>query len=721
MSRRKTYVMGAVILILSACLPLAAQAPISVRPRPESPPNTQRLSLNGLDIAIDAQSGSLRQISSPDAGVILNSASDSAGLVDVAYPVQDFLPLRLASRFSKANIEIDKNSGGATIIWDPLGPSRTNVKLPDGKVVARLKISAAPDGRSVILQCTIENKSSAPIPQVLFPDLRGMRPLAGPAETQLRFGTGYPVYPYTEPAIPLYTAQFYVNSGWKEYPPSTGVYGVNTLRWLDFGGYKGGLSIWQKGWGATERPTVRTYRSQADPADLRIIWEYRSGIKPGQTWTSDEVCLTPHPGGWAKGIETYREFARSKHPQRPLPERVRDGLGFQTIFMIQAPETDPAHAAFRFSDIPKVAADAKAHGLNEVCMWGWCDYFNLPWKLRRELGTPEEFVGGIRKAREIGVEVSPFVSCVLVRNSLAERYGGTPGGPAWVYHPDLIPVMDPYYLGAGAPLQFWSIFSADPHNQNWQADVIATFKEWLDQGITCWSWDQAFADAPGSGGLTDTLANLRKLAREKDPEAIFSGEQVTSYELDGGVLDYTWNWLDYTDAGPLTNVFGTPRLNANIEDSPRIVKAAFLDNLYLNAFPRKPDQPNGTAMISEKPAMATALKEVAALRKKFLPWFVDGIFIGDSVLSEPCPGFIRGYQKADGLLVIAMNNLDQTRALTIRSRLDWWLPKAARYEVKHYGTDGNLLETTSAEGADWTGTTRELKPLDIAFFEIRRH
>jgi len=695
------------------------QAPTSRRPPPSAPPDTVHLRLNGLDITLDAQNGSLRQLANPEVGVILDASRDSAGLVDVAFPVREFVPLRLASRFSKARIEIDKDGGGATITWDPLGPSRTHFNLSDGRVSARLRISATPDARSVVMQCTIANRSSAPIPQVLFPDLRGMRPLAGSAGTQLRFGAGYPICPYTEPAIPTYTAQFYVNSGWKEYPPSTGVYGVNTLRWLDFGGYRGGLSVWQKGWGGTERPTVRTYRSQANPADLRIIWEYRGGIKPGQTWTSDEVVLTPHPGGWAKGIEPYRQFAHSKHPQRSLPRVVRDGLGFQTIFMIQAPETDSAHAAFRFSDIPKVAADARQYGLNEVCLWGWCDYFNLPWKLRPELGTREEFVEGILKAREIGVEVSPFVSCVLVRSSSAERYGGAPGGPAWVYHPDLIPVMDPYYLNASAALQFWSIFSADPHNRNWQADVTATFKEWLDRGITCWSWDQAFADAPGSGGLTDTLANLRKLAREKDPEAIFSGEQVTSYELDGGVLDYTWNWLDYTDAGPLTNVFRTPRLNANIEDSPRIVKAAFIDNLYLNIFPRKPDQPNGTALISEKPAMAAALKEVASLRKEFLPWFVEGIFIGDSVLSEPCPGFIRGYQKADGLLVVAMNDLDQAKALTIRSRLDLWLPKAAKYEIDHYGTDGRLLETTSVDATNWTGTTRELEPLEIAFFKIR--
>jgi hypothetical protein len=718
---RSRATIACVLLTVAGSSSAAAQVPTSQKPQPSPPPDTVHLSLNGLDIALDAQNGSLRQMSSPYTGVILDAPRESAGLVDLAYPIQEFVPLRLGSRFSKASIEIDEKGGGATVTWDPLGPSRSNFKLPDGKVLVKVRITAAPDGRSVILQCTIENKSSAPVPQVLFPDLRGMRPLAGAAGTQLRFAGNYPVLPFAEDPIPPYSAQFYVNSGWKEYPPSTGTYGINSLRWLDFGGYQGGISIFQKAWGTGERPTVRTWRSQADMNYLRLMWEYKSGIRPGETWQSDEVWLTPHAGGWAKGIEVFRDYVQTKHPRRPLPARIRDGLGFRTVFMIQAPEKDPAYAAFRFTDIPRLAADAREHGLSELCLWGWCEYFSLPFKVRTELGTREEFLEGVREAKDMGIVVCPFVSCVLVRNSFAERYGGTPGGPAWAYHPDMVPMIDPYYLAAGRPVQFWNIFSAPPQNRNWHADVTAAFKEWIDAGITSWSWDQVFADSPDSQprGLTGLLWNLRKLAQAKDPDASFSGEEVGSLEFDGGVLDYTWNWEDYIDAGPTTNVMNAPRLNCNIEDSPRIVRAAFADNLFINAFPRKPDQPNGTALISEKPEMAKALKQVAARRKQFLPFFRDGIFIGDSVLSEASPGFVRGYQLGDRLLIIALNNQPQAMPLTVKSRLDLWLPKAERYEVKSYGSDGQLFESGRSQGPEWTGATRSLQPLEMAFFEIK--
>jgi len=65
------------------------------------------------------------------------------------------------------------------------------------------------------------------------------------------------------------------------------------------------------------------------------------------------------------------------------------------------------------------------------------------------------------------------------------------------------------------------------------------------------------------------------------------------------VLDYTWNWTNYTDAGPILSVLNAPRLNCNVEDSPLVVKQAFAEGLFLNVMPRKADQPNGTALISE--------------------------------------------------------------------------------------------------------------------------
>ena len=193
---------------------------------------------------------------------------------------------------------------------------------------------------------------------------------------------------------------------------------------------------------------------------------------------------------------------------------------------------------------------------------------------------------------------------------------------------------------------------------------------------------------------------------------------MTHLEFDSQVLDYTWNWIDYQDAAPLTSVLRTPRLNCNVEDSPLVVKKGFADNLYLNVMPRKPDQPNGTALISEEPVLAAALKQVAGLRKEFLPYFVDGTFIGDSVLREAASAFVRGYQRGNKLLVIVLNDQAGPQVVGVESELDLWLPTTESYQVKYYDSEGKLLSTERGKGGRWFGTTRRLEPQELAFFEI---
>jgi hypothetical protein len=57
------------------------------------------------------------------------------------------------------------------------------VKLNDpvkGSVRAEVTLRASSDGRSVIFSCQITNGTRRPIPQVIFPDLRGLVDVVGP-------------------------------------------------------------------------------------------------------------------------------------------------------------------------------------------------------------------------------------------------------------------------------------------------------------------------------------------------------------------------------------------------------------------------------------------------------------------------------------------------------------------------------------------------------------
>jgi hypothetical protein len=687
-------------------------------------PNTLKVTFNGLDISIDRDTGNLLLLSSPYTGVILESPPGAAGLLDIGYPLRSFLPMRLASRFSRAEIIQGKNE--VVITWKALAPSRSNLSLPEGKIYAQVTIRAADDGRSVVMSCRIENKSSASVPQVLFPDLWGLKPFAGKEETRLRLARGVD-QPFKEPFKQPETAPFYAGHGWNVYSPA-GYYNSNALRWIDFGSLRGGVSIFQKKWGTEDYPNLLTHRSEKDPLSLRIAWEHQHSIEPGESWESGEFWITPHPGGWAKGIEVFRHYVAEVNPTRPLPLHVRDGLGFQTVFLMEQFEPDPSKAYFRFSDLPRVAQDAAQYGINEVVLWGANPAFILPIP-DGPLGTREELVENIHKARDFGVNMVPFISVheILLRG--AERiYGVKPGltnlERNWAYHSEMIPNFQPYYVKGDQSV--W-VPSA---NKAWLKDLWGTLTDQLNAGIDSLGFDEfgevtynEFGEGKLDGAKPDLVSLIEKfrtLARAQNAESTFSGElsNADSFEIDGKVLDYTWNWVDYVDAGPILNVLRTPRLNCNVEDSPRVVKKAFSDGLYLNVIAKKPDEANGSALISSQPEMANALKEVASLRKQFLPFFVEGTFIGDSVLSKPTSVFVRGYTLDNKLLMIVLNSSDTAQKIRLSSDLSLWLPSTKSYVAKYYDSGGRVVRMRQGKVSAWSGTTARLEPNELSLIEI---
>ena len=170
--------------------------------------------------------------------------------------------------------------------------------------------------------------------------------------------------------------------------------------WIDYGSHRGGLSLLSGDGTGAERPTVRTCRNKVAPDSLRLAFDFPRPIPPGQTWESSEIWLTPHAGGWAKGIETYPRVCPPGEPRATGPQARSRGAGVSNGLAIEAPERDPNRAYFKFRDLPRIAADAKAHGIDEISMINWCEAFTLPVLLRRELGTREELVAAVRACKQ---------------------------------------------------------------------------------------------------------------------------------------------------------------------------------------------------------------------------------------------------------------------------------------------------------------------------------
>ena len=159
----------------------------------------------------------------------------------------------------------------------------------------------------------------------------------------------------------------------------------------------------------------------------------------------------------------------------PLPRHIREGLGFRTVWMSKNYPDDPQDVIWRFDDLPALADEAAQHGLTEMVLWSWHEYFVLPFPpAHAHLGGPDGLARAVAECRKRGVNVAPFVSVASVGKQTAPRYGWQVGGPesGWTYHPELIPRLRPPY--ASKLVCAWH----DARNPRYQQDVLESWKTW---------------------------------------------------------------------------------------------------------------------------------------------------------------------------------------------------------------------------------------------------
>lgn len=706
------------------------------------PSEPVRAELNGLRVAIDPGSGGLLELEY-EGTKMLQARPGSASLLDAAYPGYGFEPLRLGTRHSRdAHVEVA--DGGISITWQALGMSRKFE--PKGSVTATVQIRPAADRRSITLKASIENRSELAIPQVLFPDLAGLQPFAGVETTELRTCGGVQK-PFRDLSPPEDEGRWYASRrNWLTL--KSGAYDKSmAARWLDLGSLKSGFSLFPKLWSwgpVTEsgspreingvsssrgsvspisrgEPTsdrVLLHLSQVDQT-LRLMCEHKTRIQPGEKWSSPEYVLTPHQHGWAKGIEPFRAWVK-ENVQRPhpVPKHLRSTLGYRSVWMAQQYAVADAAAptvVWRFRDLPSLADECRAHGLNEMVVWLWGPW-ELPNQPSPELGTLEEFNRAIAECRAKGVNVSLFVSVMTMLNPIPAKYGQTDGSEDWGYHTDFIPMLRPYY-GKASRGSF-----ADPNHLGWQTDVTTSLLKMVDRGWTSITWDQAM-HKPAAPNLETIFAKVRAAACEKDPEATFAGECLNNLDLDSRWLDYTWNWALFDqqmDWRALVNAYPTPRFNVNVGTSPRAVKQLFSDHLFLNVLPSKPDGINGSARIPDHPELAQALKVCAKLHKQFETYLEDGLLVGDSILSEPCrEARVNGYLLPGKALIVVLNTGTQPRSIPFAPAMAPWLSSpSGRYVITAYDESGTNRATRVESAATWKETTRVLAPNELALFKV---
>jgi hypothetical protein len=174
-------------------------------------------------------------------------------------------------------------------------------------------LKEAPDGRSILLRCRVDNHSPNAVRQVLFPDLLGLVPLGSAGETEFRSGqvVNKPFVALAKPDVD----QFYaVNQTLAEFT-SSGKEPTMVGRWLDLSGPKGGFSLFPKRSQWDAGPVViLQFRERA--SRLRLAYAHDVKLASGQTWESDEYCLTPHEGNWARGRGPFEAWLEGQQVKR---------------------------------------------------------------------------------------------------------------------------------------------------------------------------------------------------------------------------------------------------------------------------------------------------------------------------------------------------------------------------------------------------------------------
>ena len=569
----------------------------------------------------------------------------------------------------------------------------------------------------MILSASVHNQSTNAVRQVLFPDLMGLIPVGSAADTFVRTSLdASPPFLELAPNEDRLSLQYISDTAsFSKELQSGGLFANMGLRWLDYGGLKGGFSLFARRWGFDAPITVRLQLSEVEEK-LRLLCRNDVTLAPGGTWESGEFWLTPHAGGWAKGIEPFRQWVKQHYKRAfPLPKHVRDGIGFRTTWMCQNQPNDPRDAVFTFKDLPALAKECAAHGLDEMVLWSWNQGFQHPLPPPYpHLGTEQEMVAAVKACRALGVNVVPFISVLQANAVSAPRFGlQVIGNNGWTFHTDLVPRWNPPYATGFACVPI------PTSNKLWQAEILQSCRRLADLGVPSLSWDQYWTTTAETPNMQTLTAGIREYARQRDPEATFSGEELWNLEIDSAYLDYTWNWGGYRDCRALTSVLPTPRLNVCVSQSPLTVKKAFADNLYLNIFPRKKESINGSDRIESYPELSRTLKQCATLKKQFLPYFIEGTMIGDCILSEACPGIhATTYVLPNRLLMVLINEAGP-RPISFEGDLTPWLGGDAKTRrVKSYNADGERISEVEIPSSQWRGQTPLLSSGEMMLFEV---
>lgn len=664
------------------------------------------LEVRGGRLLVDAAGGLASLVA--DDGTEYGAGTGGRGLVRIAAPLPDY-PSHYVELGTHGAPQVHEADGGLVLVHDGL-------TTPHAELDVRVEVRLRPAPEGLVLSARVENRSDLRLPQVAFPQLLGLRAVGGVDGTRVRMSRGT-THPLRDLAMSPDDATFLDIALQRYY--GYGAFELS-MKWLDFGSAAGGLTMYGRDprYSAQGLLVERPGRT-ASTTELR--WIHYPVIEPGETWESGDFVVLLHRGDWYAGARAFAEFAAEAYPY-DAPQHVREALAIRSMWAAVRNADRPEAGLDRIPELAAEVADPDL-GVAELVVWHWWQKNGLPIILDPRLGTEDDLRAALARCRDLGVPVSLFVSHHLLRDTdetpSAWRHLNAARQPVqddWTYGRDFLPRWRVQFMGTHAMMRGSALA------EGWRAAALAEYERLLDLGATSicfdqfWSWFEpnfsehrdARPDAEGDR-LLELGRDAHALVRSRDARGTFSGEMPS--EMKVPVLDYTWEWRnaeELDDDAPFRVVFPQVRLNANVNEHPRGALYGFAEGGLLNLMPGNMH----SHRLADHPDLLRTVRELAALRRRFLRYFTEGEFRhAEGLRAEHC--LARAYTHGDDVLVVVANPGDEAVRARVRVDPTTWGGAAVDRAAALVAQDGTALECAGGEPLEV-----DLAPDTLAVLEL---
>jgi hypothetical protein len=155
-------------------------------------------------------------------------------------------------------------------------------------------------------------------------------------------------------------------------------------------------------------PTVSQLPA-GEPVGLTMGWVNMPYASNG-TFRAGPVALEVHRGDWHAASRIYRSWFDQHFAVRRPPDWLRKENAWQSIILSNGEDV----VAHRFSELPKLAADAKKYDITTFEILGWdiggIDRGYPQYQPDPRLGTPDEFRKALAEIRAMGVHPLIFTN-----------------------------------------------------------------------------------------------------------------------------------------------------------------------------------------------------------------------------------------------------------------------------------------------------------------------